>query len=107
MEFVLKYLTFIVLIFWFRVCTASASEAECRNIAEVAASVMQQYQKGISYAEQEKTAQHLKSSDIQMFYMDIVEDAYTGKQLATDAAKNQAVQAFAKSYYDRCMSSDE
>ncbi|ENV77024.1 hypothetical protein N5J44_02310 [Acinetobacter ursingii] len=82
---------------------ALSPDQECQQIAEVAAAVMQQRQDGVPYSTQQRISQEFSSEETKEFYMDIVEDAYTEKQLNTDTAKEQATQAFGKSYYDRCM----
>ena len=85
------------------VAFALTPDQECQQIAEVAAAVMKQRQTGTPYSTQQRISQEFKSEDTKAFYMDIVEDAYSEKMLNTDPAKEQATQAFAKSYYDRCM----
>ncbi|MBJ9985092.1 hypothetical protein IAE19_06495 [Acinetobacter sp. S40] len=82
---------------------ALTPDQECQQIAEVAAAVMQQRQEGIPYSTQQRISEEFTSEDTKAFYMDIVEDAYSEKQLNTDTAKEQATQAFAKSYFDRCL----
>ncbi|MPW44672.1 hypothetical protein D7V21_03080 [Acinetobacter guerrae] len=84
-------------------CFALTPDQECQQIAEVAAAVMQQRQEGVTYSAQQKISEKFTSEDTKAFYIDIVEDAYSEKQLNTDTAKDQAIQAFGKSYYDRCM----
>ncbi|MCU4412572.1 hypothetical protein KTH71_00715 [Acinetobacter sp. WU_MDCI_Axc73] len=82
---------------------ALSPDQECQQIAEVAAAVMQQRQDGVAYSTQQRISQEFNSEEIKEFYMDIVEDAYTDKQLNTETGKEQAIQAFSKSYHDRCL----
>ena len=86
---------------------ASGNVAQiCSEIADLAATVMQQRQDGVPIETQERIALEFEG-DSKHVYELIVEDAYDQLLLNTDLGKQQIVDNFRKHYFEFCMSEEK
>ena len=86
---------------------ALGNEAQiCSEIADLAATVMQQRQDGVPIETQEKIALEFEGDSKDVYEL-IVEDAYDQLLLNTDLGKQQIVDNFRKHYFEFCMSEEK
>ena len=86
---------------------ASGNEAQiCSEIADLAATVMQQRQDGVPIETQERIALEFEGDSKDVYEL-IVEDAYDQLLLNTDLGKQQIVDNFRKNYFELCMSEEK
>jgi len=86
---------------------ALGNEAQiCSEIADLAATVMQQRQDGVPIETQERIALEFEGDSKDVYEL-IVEDAYDQLLLNTDLGKQQIVDNFRKHYFEFCMSEEK
>ena len=86
---------------------ALGNEAQiCSEIADLAATVMQQRQDGVPIETQERIALEFEGDSKDVYEL-IVEDAYDQLLLNTDLGKQQIVDNFRKHYFELCMSEEK
>ena len=86
---------------------ALGNEAQiCSEIADLAATVMQQRQDGVPIETQERIALEFEGDSKDVYEL-IVEDAYDQLLLNTDLGKQQIVDNFRKHYFELCMGEEK
>lgn len=103
----MKKLILLSCLFVSSAVSASGDDAQiCNEIADIAATVMQQRQDGVPIEIQERIALEFES-DSKDVYEFIVEDAYDQLLLNTDLGKQQIVDDFRKHYFELCMNEEK
>ena len=103
----MKKLILLSCLFVSSAVSASGDDAQiCNEIADIAATVMQQRQDGVPIETQERIALEFEGDSKDVYEL-IVEDAYDQLLLNTDLGKQQIVDDFRKHYFELCMNEEK